>query len=465
MAQGRLADGLPSIVFVSRGIPPLGSRYWGVPNDMPGVGPYSRFRVAAPGRLSVLEPDGSLRVLVDGGNPNASSLNLIDVNAPDVSYDGRKIVFAGFSSEEFNAELDTRPLQDPDAWRLYVINADGSGLRQLTFSDQDHLDYSQFGGTASAALQGYDDTDPAWLPDGRIVFSSTRWPAFGQYSAARTSNLYVVNGDGSGLHRITSEKSGADRPLVDPVTGKIVFSRWWRNQRFATNNMATIRNNEYPCCEGYEQKDGLTRDRDNQLGGVDFLNRNQWHVASINPDGTELSQFAGPHQSSDGAHVYGGAFAPDGEFVANYFPMANMTEAAGFGGLRRYRRGSIEYEAIIGITELYGNEFANESDPTSFGIFKGSYAGEPAVLSDGRIVISWAADINQDYGLYVIDRSGRNRTLLFDRAGTTELRAKLLQAASGRPRSSPTPSAPTLRCSRLGKKVRMTSTGHSSSTP
>jgi len=71
------------LVFVSRQIPPRGSIYWDVPGDMPGVGPHSRFRVAAPARLLVREVDVRIRVLIDGNNPE-SSLNLIDVNAPDV---------------------------------------------------------------------------------------------------------------------------------------------------------------------------------------------------------------------------------------------------------------------------------------------------------------------------------------------------------------------------------------------
>jgi PKD repeat protein len=375
----------------------------------------------------VRETGGALRVLVDGANPTSASLYLIDVNAPDVSYDGQKIVFAGFSSKHFDAVKDTQPLQNPNNWRLYVINADGSGLRQLTFPDQDDLDYSQFGPTASGALKGHDDTDPAWLPDGRIVFASTRWPAFGQYSAARTTNLYVVYSDGSGLHRITSERNGAERPVVDPVTGRILFSRWWRNQRFAINDMATIRSYTFPCCDGYEQKDGLTRSRHGQLGGPDFLFRNSWHLATINPDGTSLAQFAGPHHQSDGVHAYGGSFAADGTFVANYFPMTNMTEAAGFGGLRRYRRGAPSYEPIIGITARYGYGMERVSEnPPSYGVLKGAYAGEPVGLQDGRIVTSWAEGIDQDYGLSVIDADGGNRTTLFDQVGTTELRAKVL---------------------------------------
>jgi hypothetical protein len=36
----------------------------------------------------------------------------------------------------------------------------------------------------------------------------------------RTTNLFVMNKNGSSMHRITSEHNGADRPVVDPLTGK-----------------------------------------------------------------------------------------------------------------------------------------------------------------------------------------------------------------------------------------------------
>src|SRR5205823_10734817 len=90
-----VVDGLDvPLVFVSRQIPPNGSKYWDVPNDLPGVGPHSRFRPAAPGRMLVREPAGAVGVLVDGYRPDSTPLHLIDVNAPYVSYDGTAIVFA-----------------------------------------------------------------------------------------------------------------------------------------------------------------------------------------------------------------------------------------------------------------------------------------------------------------------------------------------------------------------------------
>lgn len=419
-----------AIVFVSRKIPTNGSVYYPAGGSMPGVMPYSRFQVAAPGKLIVREASGATRALIDGAAPTAASMNLIDVNAPDVSFDGTKIVFAGLA----NGSYSSNPMNNPGAWRLYVINVDGTGLRQLTFADQ-NLNMSQFGGVASS-LSRYDDTDPAWLPDGRVVFSSTRWPSFGMYGAARTSNLYVVNGDGSNLHRITSERNGADRPLVDPLTGKIVFSRWWRNHHVATNDMGTIPDPR----GGYIMKDGLcalnsSGARCFEPGGKFNMERNSWFLASINPDGTDLEQFAGQSNTtfngSNINHAYGGSIAPDGSIYTTFFPMANGTEAAGFGGIRRYQRGPNGYSHIIGITtrDESVQQFV-KTNPNSYGVYVGNYAGEPDVLPDGRVIISWAQDATQDYGLYIINADGSGLTKLYDNAGTTELRARAIRSRS-----------------------------------
>lgn len=417
-----------AVVFVSRQIPPKGSVYYHEGGSMPGVMPYARFQVAAPGKLLIRETNGSLRTLIDGSNPTAASLNLIDVNAPDVSYDGKKIVFAGIPAGSYS----NAPMTNPGAWRLYVINVDGSGLRQLTFSDQ-NINLSQFKGLANQ-FSRYDDTDPVWLPDGRVAFSSTRWPSFGMYGAARTSNLYVVNADGSELHRITSERNGADRPIVDPLTGKIVYSRWWRNLRVATDDMGTIADPR----GGYIMKDGLCAINSSgtkcfEPGGKFTMERNSWHLASINPDGTGLVQFAGRSNTTFYGtlvnHAYGGSFAPDGSFYANFFPMANGSEAAGFGGIRHYERGPHGYTAIIGITtrDESVQQFV-KTNPNSYGVYVGNYAGEPEVLPNGGLIISWAQDAKQDYGLYTINADGSGLTKLYDNAGTTELRARLIRS-------------------------------------
>lgn len=409
------------VVFVSRQIPTQGSIYYRETGSLPGVGAYSRFRVAASGKLMIRELGGKLRTLIDGSNPTPNSLNLIDVNAPDVSYDGTKIVFAGLSKGNYQST----PLQNPGAWRIYTINVDGTGLQQVTFSDRDNLNLSQFDPIND--FDKYDDTDPAWLPDGRIVFSSTRWPSLGMYVDARTTNLYVVKADGTGLHRITAERNGADRPLVDPLTGKIVYSRWWRNFRNATNNMGTITDP----IGGYRQYLGLVAEsQSGPLGSVPGANqsRNDWQLATINPDGTGLAQwggFSGIGVIAHENHAYGGSFAPDGTLYTNFFPMFNLGEADGFGGIRKYQRGPHGYTSILGITDE-NHELARQNPP-SYHVFKGAYAAEPEVLPDGRLIVSWAADVRQDYGLYLVNADGSGLTLLYDNPGTTELRTRLIR--------------------------------------
>ncbi len=405
---------LPPIVFVSRQIMNEGSIYWDPPKGMPGVGPYSRFTNASPGKLQIINHNGTLITLIDGSNPNSNAFHLIDVNAPDVSYDGTKIVFAGLPSGNYSRGT----VSNPSAWRLYIINRDGSGLRQLTLSDP-RPNMSQFG-PAAGSLAAFDDTDPAWLPDGRIVFTSTRWPAYAQYSGTRASNLYVINANGTGLHRITAERNGADRPVIDPITGQIVYARWWRNHRFPTNDFSTVTNPQ----GGFQQKDGLTAIRNGQ---TEPFFRNAWQAAAINPDGTGLRMWAGTFREEDRNHTYGGSFTRQGEFVANFFPMYNMTEAGGFGGIRRYSRGANGFTSMVGITGLSIN-YANQNNPTSFGIFQGAYAADPAVNGDGRIVFSYAAGIGQDYGLYLMNADGSGRTLIYDAPGTAELRARLVAA-------------------------------------
>lgn len=425
--------GLPPLVFVSRAIPNEGTVYWSVPKGMPGVMAYSRFENASPGRLIVRESDGTLRTLINGAAPTPASLNLIDVSAPDVSWDGNTIVFAGLPQGSHRRG----PLNSPGAWRIYAINVSGANLRQITTSDLEGRDLSQFGNLAGV-LAPYDDTDPAWLPDGRIVFASSRYPGFAQYGGVRSTNLYVVNANGTGMHRITGEKNGAERPMVDPLTGRVVYSRWWRNFRLASNDMGTV-----PDPLGYRRHIGLVSTFDaNDLGGVPGglinLNRNGWHLATVNPDGTNLRQFAGQStlffEPEDNNHAYGGSFAQDGSLLTSFFPMMNGSEASGFGGIRRYPRGPHGFSSVIGIQSNLGSTRVNETPPNvSYGVYVGNYAADPEVLPDGRVLISWAPDINQDYGLYVISADGSGRQLVWDGLGTTELRARAIRARPAPP--------------------------------
>lgn len=412
------------ILFVSRTIPCCGSVYMAEANALPGIGGFSKYQVAAPAYLCILYPDKSIDTLIDGSKPESNSFHLIDISSPCLSWDAQKIVFAGLPDGNYPLGNHNQVPKEHNAWRIYSIHIDGSNLKKIS-PEQSPLNLSQFSPLALNGLKGYDDTHPVWLPDGRICFSSTRFPGIAMYNVVRTSNLYVVNEDGSELHRITSEKNGADRPVVDPVTGKIVFSRWWRNFYWPYDPMTQLRDHNYP--DGWASKDGLTSKLDNTLDGESFMfNNNAFLLSEINPDGTGLRLFSAHYRNVSANSAYGGSFDPDGNFVGNWFPIEHLTESSGFGGIKRFYRGSTKKsEGLIGITG-YGNFDYYIKDPTSYGIFKGEYATEPFATPSGDILFSKASNPYQDYGLWKMDSDGSNPILLFDHPGTTELNAQLV---------------------------------------
>jgi hypothetical protein len=113
---------------------------------------------------------------------------------PDVSFDGRKILFA------MRRDM-------ADDYHIYEINADGSGLVQLTSGS------------------GLSDIDPIYLPDGKILLTSTREPKYCMCNRHIMGNLYVMNADGSNLQQIghSTLHEGHSSLLPD---GRVVYDRW-----------------------------------------------------------------------------------------------------------------------------------------------------------------------------------------------------------------------------------------------
>ena len=322
---------------------------------------------------------------------------------------------------------------------MFAINADGTNLRQITFNDPalDAIDMAAYGYEGRTYL--YDDTDPAWLPDGRIVFSSTRWMVHAEYGRARGTNLHVVNADGTDEHRITSERNGADRPIVDPLNGRIVFARWWLNGRFPTDRTDTIRLPDRGGRPAYNLLNGLLSPELAPFasGGAGTIQANEWTAASVNPDGTDVRLWTGSVRVPDFINnYYGGSFTDAGVLYGNFFPDFPLTESGGFGGIRRYYRGARGSDEVWGLTTKT-DDFVWPGPPPSLTILRSAqgYAGDPVPLPDGRLLFSWARnpatgteDIGQDYGLFVIDPlNPQQPTLVHDVRGTTELRAQLLR--------------------------------------
>jgi Tol biopolymer transport system component len=160
------------------------------------------------GRLVVRSTDGRLlrRLPAAGFEPNWSP-------------DGRFVAYL------VGRCLDPSGTSDDSCADLWVIRADGTGRRRLAAADVDltvvarpyawapdsrRLVYMKAGGSGALVVVATRDghkrilggtqrrlsTDPSWSPDGRwVAFSRQRGPFQG-------SDLYLVAGDGTKLHRI-----------------------------------------------------------------------------------------------------------------------------------------------------------------------------------------------------------------------------------------------------------------------
>ena len=116
------------------------------------------------------------------------------VRDPDVSFDGTKILFSMRRNKA-------------DDYHLYEMNIDGAGLKQLTFGSM------------------LSDVDPIYLPDGRILFSSTREPKYCQYNRHIQPNLFVMGADGANITQI-SRNTLADFHSSLMADGRVLYSRW-----------------------------------------------------------------------------------------------------------------------------------------------------------------------------------------------------------------------------------------------
>ena len=116
------------------------------------------------------------------------------IRDPDVHFSGGKIVFS------MRQDID-------DSYHIYEINADGSGLKQLTF------------------IQDADDLDPIYMPDGDIVFTSTREIKYIGCNRHISANLHKMDADGANIQQIARSTLFEDHPSLMP-DGRIMYSRW-----------------------------------------------------------------------------------------------------------------------------------------------------------------------------------------------------------------------------------------------
>lgn len=123
------------------------------------------------------------------------------VRDPQVHYDGTKILF---SFRQHGGV--TPPAPDTDYYHLYEINTDGSGLRPITTGP-------------------YDDIEAIYLPDGEILFASTRSKRWVNCWMTQVATLFRCDADGGNIRPVSGNTEHDNTPWVMP-DGRILYTRW-----------------------------------------------------------------------------------------------------------------------------------------------------------------------------------------------------------------------------------------------
>lgn len=127
----------------------------------------------------------------------------------DLSFDAQRMLFAFKGA----AHGDTA---------IFEIALDGTRLRRLTDPTRDHACSEKPSGLIG---EGGHDHSPCYLPDGRVVFVSTRTAGLVMCFNNHISTLHTMNADGSDLKSISVNNVTEFDPTVLP-DGRILYGRW-----------------------------------------------------------------------------------------------------------------------------------------------------------------------------------------------------------------------------------------------
>ena len=306
-----------------------------------------------PGRnLYVLRPprpDGTVTPLTRFGDGYVAE--------PELSWDGKYVIFT------------YRGQEDP-WWHIYRINVDGSELEQLTYGP-------------------YHDVGPAYLPDGRIVFTSSRSGIRDEYHGYPCASLHVMNPDGTDIHLIATNIGRDNEPAV-LLDGRVVFSR---------------------------------------LEVFYSRNKTELTLHAVNPDGTRDMVLYGPERRVFWRDFDHGPRTPaDGQEAPLTHRVLRMTQPQPMPDGRHIVVVTQGGLTLVGPSR-YAEQIITPDNKTR------SYT-TPFPLPDGRILCASTLKTPDrtkvDLGIYVYDPQSKKLTLLYNDPSAADFEARPI-AARARP--------------------------------
>jgi hypothetical protein len=262
---------------------------------------------------------------------------------PDVSFDGRRIIFAMRRNRE-------------DDYHLYEINADGTKLKQLTFAS------------------GISDINPQYLPDGRVVFTSTREPKYCMCNRHIMGNLFTMDADGANIQQIGHGTLHEGHAALMP-DGRIIYDRW-----------------EYV---------------DRNFGNAQGL----W---TCNPDGTNHAIYYGNNTESPGAKLQGRPIPGTARVICTFSSCHDRP----WGALAILdRRCGVEGRSpVVRTWPAIAIDLVGHGNFDAFSGVQPKYE-DPYPLSDKYFLCSRMTGQEEQMGIYLLDAFGNEILLHVEGAG------------------------------------------------
>jgi len=308
---------LPPIAFIK--CPPFGVN---------AIAPYTASG-SSPASICVFDPsrpNKAARVVFSD-----PAMKLFDMN---LSYDGKTIFFSAKGKAT-------------GGWHIYEIGIDGKGLKQITSGSSSNI-------------------SPVLLPNGEIMFVSTRADTRVMCQTQPSGLLYICNRDGSNVRKVSANTLSDHTPQM-MNNGRVIFTRW-----------------DY---------------------GIDknvFSRQNLW---TMNPDGTALQIF-GSNTKED----------PDGFWQARAIP-GRPEVISVFGPHHSYHAGMIGliWNRPVGrAIDRRGEGFRwiTSQLPTISDITLSWGYQDPYPINEHQFIVSFGGDGENKNRLYLLDDRG-NRKLLY----------------------------------------------------
>ncbi|MGI9324733.1 MAG: hypothetical protein ACR2PZ_05900 [Pseudomonadales bacterium] len=286
----------------------------------------------------------------EDGNPP-----LYDVKDLDISSDGQRVVFAMRAPEDPNLDDDEQP-----TWNIWLYSAEDATVTRIIASD--------------LIAEDGQDIAPRFLPDDRIVFSSTRQrlskavlldegkPQFSALDEDRDEpalTLHVMQPDGSDMKQITYNQSSDLDPMVFS-DGRVVYARW------------------------------------DNIAGIDRIS-----LYRANPDGSENELLYGIHSHDTGPNGVNVEFVepkelPDGRLLVMLRPggpqsrMGALPVAIDVANYVEHDQPTFENQGLLSDAQelLIPGDISLEEDRPPL---QGRYAAvNPLFDGTNRLIVSWS---------------------------------------------------------------------------